>query len=40
MEDFNAKFEDEHPTVEIPPEVIDDIDNDFNLEIPDEEEHE
>lgn len=31
-EDFIAKFDDENPAVEIPAEVIDDIDNDYNLE--------
>lgn len=30
------KFDDENPPIEIPPEVVPDIDNDFNLE--DEEE--
>lgn len=38
MEEFDEKFNDEEPPVDIPPEVIDDIDNDFNLEIRTEEE--
>lgn len=36
-EDNNINdFNDENPPIDIPPEVVDDIDNDFNL--PDEEE--
>ena len=34
-EEFDAKFDDENPPTEIPPEVSDDIDNDFNIEIED-----
>jgi hypothetical protein len=33
MDEFDEKFNDEDPPVDIPPEIIDDIDNDFNLEI-------
>ena len=36
-EDFYARFDDENLPIEIPDEVVDDIDNDFNLEIVDEE---
>jgi len=36
-EEFDAKFDDENPPTEIPPEIVDDIDNDFNIEIGDEE---
>lgn len=32
-EEFDAKFDDENPPTEIPPEVVDDVDNDFNIEI-------
>lgn len=35
-EDFIAKFDDENPPVEIPPEVINDVDNDYNFESDDE----
>ena len=35
-EDFYARFDDENPPIEIPYEVVADIDNDFNLEIPEE----
>lgn len=38
VEEFDAKFDDENPPIEIPPEVIDDVDNDFNIEIEEEEE--
>lgn len=31
-ENFLLKFDDENPAYEIPPEVIDDIDNDYNLD--------
>ena len=31
-ENFLLKFDDDNPPIEIPPEVIQDIDNDFNLE--------
>jgi hypothetical protein len=34
-EEFDAKFDDENPPTEIPPDVVDDIDNDFNIEIDD-----
>jgi len=37
-EDFYARFDDENLPVEIPDEVVDDIDNDFNLEIKDDDE--
>ena len=37
MEEFDAKFNDENPPIEIPDEVVDDIDNDFNIEIEEEE---
>jgi hypothetical protein len=30
---FLAKWDEENHDVQVPPEVIDDIDNDFNLEI-------
>ena len=32
-EDFYARFDDENLPIDIPDEVVDDIDNDFNLEI-------
>lgn len=31
MEDFDRKFDELNPPIIIPPEVVDDIDNDFNL---------
>lgn len=31
-ENFLLKFDDENPPIEIPPEVVEDVDNDFNLE--------
>ena len=42
MEEFDAKFDDDDPPVDIPPEVLEEVDNDFDLEInsPDEEEDE
>ena len=33
MEEFDAKFDDENPPFDIPPVVVDDIDNDFNLAV-------
>ena len=33
-EEFYAKFDEENLPIEIPEEVEDDIDNDFNIEIP------
>lgn len=36
MDEFDAKFDDEHPPIEIPPEVVEDIDNDFNIVIVEE----
>lgn len=38
MPEFDAKFEDENPVIDIPSEVLEDIDNDFNLIIEKEEE--
>lgn len=42
MDEFTIKFDDENPETEIPPEVVDDQDNDINIEInlnpPEEEE--
>lgn len=35
--DFDKKFDDENPPIDIPPEVLDYIDNDYNLEEPAEE---
>ena len=36
-EEFKIKFDEENPPIEEPPEVIDDLDNDFNIEVEDEE---
>jgi hypothetical protein len=36
-EEFKAKFDDENPPIEKPAEVIDDLDNDFNIEVEEEE---
>jgi hypothetical protein len=36
-EEFKMKFDEDNLPVDIPEEVIDDIDNDFNIEIPAEE---
>ena len=36
-ENFKNNFDDENPPIEEPPEVVDDIDNDFNVEIEAEE---
>ena len=33
MEDFDAKFDDENPPEAVPAEVVEDIDNDFNVDI-------
>jgi len=35
-EEFYAKFDEDNPPISIPDEVVDDVDNDFNLQIPDE----
>jgi len=35
-EEFYAKFDEDNPTIQIPDEVVDDVDNDFNLTIPDD----
>ena len=35
-EEFYAKFDDENPPLDIPEEVTEDVDNDFNMVIPDE----
>jgi hypothetical protein len=37
VEEFKYRFDEENPPIEEPPEVIDDLDNDFNIEIEDEE---
>ena len=37
LEEFDAKFNDENPPIDIPDEVVDDVDNDFNIEIEEEE---
>jgi len=34
---FDRKFDELNPPIIIPPEVVDDIDNDFNIEIINEE---
>ena len=34
-EEFYAKFDDENLPIDIPDEVEDDVDNDFNIEIQD-----
>ena len=31
MDEFNEQFEENNPPIVIPPEVADDIDNDFDL---------
>lgn len=36
-EEFKLRFDDENPPIEEPPEVIDDLDNDFNIEVEEEE---
>ena len=36
-EEFKLKFDDENPPIEEPPEVIDDLDLDFNIDIVEEE---
>lgn len=33
-EEFYIKFDEEHYPIDIPDEIIDDLDNDFNVEIP------
>lgn len=35
-EAFKTNWDDENPPIEEPPEVVDDIDNDFNVEIEEE----
>jgi hypothetical protein len=35
-ENFKNNFDDENPPIDQPPEVVDDIDNDFNVEIEEE----
>jgi hypothetical protein len=37
VEDFDEQFDRDNPPIIIPPEVVDDIDNDFNIEIINEE---
>ena len=36
-EEFKLKFDEENPPIEEPVEVVDDLDNDFNIEVEDEE---
>jgi hypothetical protein len=36
-EAFNKKFDEDDPPIDIPPEVVDYVDNDFNLEYPEDE---
>ena len=38
LEEFDARFDDENPPIDIPEEVVEDIDNDYNLEAPEAEE--
>jgi len=38
MEEFEARFDDENPPIDIPEEVVEDVDNDYNLEPPEPEE--
>ncbi len=37
-EEFNANFNEEVPPIVIPDEVVDDIDNDWEVVVPEEEE--